>query len=128
MLHCNTLQVILPTGQLHTIHCNHLVNASGAWAQRLALMASIGQKDHPNMTMRTDLPVRPRKRCVFVFKCPSGPTSDCPLVADPSGYYFRREGMGSRTFLCGYSPTEVRYGIELMSFWSIRKHKMMIKV
>ena len=73
-------------------------------------MANIGQKDHPNMTMRTDLPVRPRKRCVFVFKCPSGPTSDCPLVADASGYYFRREGTGSSTFLCGCSPTEVRYG------------------
>lgn len=35
-----------------------------------------------------------------------GETS-CPLVVDPSGVYFRRDGCrGSRTFLCGVSPTQ----------------------
>lgn len=101
------LQVTLPSGQLHTIYCNHLVNASGAWAQKVAHMAGIGREDHPKAIMRTELPVRPRKRCIFVFKCPSGPATDCPLVVDPSGFYFRREGTDS-TFICGRSPLEVR--------------------
>ena len=30
---------------------------------------------------------------------------DCPLVVDPSGAYFRREGMGNH-YLCGMSPPE----------------------
>ena len=82
------------------------MNAAGPWASNLALMAGVGEKGHGNSIMGVELPVRPRKRQVFVFKCPSGPGSDCPLVIDSSGVYFRREGQGS-TFTCGHSPPEV---------------------
>ena len=69
-------------------------------------MAGVGEKGHGNSVMEVELPVRPRKRNVFVFKCPSGPVSDCPLVVDSSGVYFRSEGQGN-TFICGHSPPEV---------------------
>ena len=69
--------------------CGHLVNAAGAWANELCHLAGI---EH--------CPVRRRKRMIFVVHCPSGPVRDCPLVVDPSGVYFRREGAGGN-FICG---------------------------
>lgn len=98
-----SVQASLPTGEQRTIHCNHLVNASGPWASRVAAMAGVGLREHSNPIMHTELPVRPRKRLVFVFKCPEGPTTDCPLVVDPSGVFFRRESAGSM-FITGRSP------------------------
>ena len=86
------------------IGCDYLVNAAGPWANKVALMAGIGREDHKNPVMRIKLPVEPRLRSVFVFKCPSGP-SDCPLVID-SNVYWRRESDG--VFLVGYSPPKVR--------------------
>lgn len=69
-------------------------------------MAGVGLREHSNPIMHTELPVRPRKRLVFVFKCPEGPTTDCPLVVDPSGVFFRRESAGSM-FITGRSPPKV---------------------
>lgn len=45
-------------------------------------------------------------RYVHLWHCPQGPGLETPLVADISGVYFRREGLGSN-YLGGYSPTEV---------------------
>ena len=53
--------------------------------------------------MGLDIPVEKRKRYVYVPHCPQGPGLDCPLVIDPSGVYFRREGLGGN-YLCGQSP------------------------
>ena len=64
------------------------VNAAGPWAASVARWLDI------------DLPVRARRRCVFVFSCPS-PLPRCPLVIDPSGLWFRPEGEG---FIGGISP------------------------
>ena len=64
------------------------VNAAGPRAGRLAALAGL------------ELPVRARKRIVHVIDCPQ-PISDCPLVIDPTGLYFRPEG---QTFLSGISP------------------------
>jgi FAD-dependent oxidoreductase domain-containing protein 1 len=47
-----------------------------------------------------DLPVRARKRCVFVFEA-SAEALGAPLVIDPSGLYFRPEGTG---YICGLPP------------------------
>jgi FAD-dependent oxidoreductase domain-containing protein 1 len=47
-----------------------------------------------------DLPVRPRKRTVFVFDSPAR-IDAAPLVIDPSGLWFRPEG---RSWLCGLPP------------------------
>lgn len=86
------------------LSCNFLVNTAGPWAAELALMAGVGDAKHPNPALRVPLPVSPRKRCVFVFRCPAGP-ENCPLVVD-SGFFFRKETSG-RTFLTGITPLPV---------------------
>jgi glycine/D-amino acid oxidase-like deaminating enzyme len=65
------------------------VNAAGPKAARVAEMAGID-----------DLPVRSRKRFVFLYKC-NTQLPGCPLVVDPSGAYFRPEG---QHYICGISP------------------------
>lgn len=66
-------------------------------------MAGIGKKGHDNDIMRTELPVEPRLRSVFVFKCPTGPFNR-PLVIDRH-IYWRSEQNG--TFITGNSPPKV---------------------
>jgi FAD-dependent oxidoreductase domain-containing protein 1 len=68
--------------------CDVVVNAAGPWSARVAGFAGI------------DLPVRARKRMVFVIACRAELPS-CPLTIDPSGIWFRREGAH---FLTGRSP------------------------
>lgn len=60
-----------------------------------------GQVGH---LMGLTIPVEKRKRYVYVPHCPGGPGLDCPLVIDPTGVYFRREGLGGN-YLCGQSPS-----------------------
>ena len=50
-----------------------------------------------------DIPVRPRKRFVFVVDCREA-LPGCGLMIDPSGVYFRPEG---RYFLTGLAPPEL---------------------
>jgi sarcosine oxidase len=68
--------------------CATLVDAAGPRAAEIARMAGV------------ELPVRPRKRQVFVFECRER-VAPCPLTIDPSGLFFRPEGA---FFLCGRSP------------------------
>jgi glycine/D-amino acid oxidase-like deaminating enzyme len=74
-----------------------VVIAGGAWSAPLA--ARLG----------FDLPVRARKRDVFVFTSPArlgghdGDAAPCPLLVDPSGFWFRPEGRG---FICGAPPLD----------------------
>ena len=49
--------------------------------------------DNPDDVRCVRLPVEPRKRYVYVVHCPDGPGLDCPMLIDPSGLYFRREGL-----------------------------------
>lgn len=73
-----------------TLYCGTVVNAAGAAGGKVAALSGLS------------LPVEPRKRCVFVFSCATETTiTDCPLVVDPSGLYFRREG---RQFITGIPP------------------------
>ena len=71
------------------IACGHAVNAAGPWARALAAAAGIA------------LPVHARRRTVFVLSCPEE-LPDCPLVIDPSGFWFRPEG---RFFIAGTTPS-----------------------
>jgi len=64
--------------------------AAGAWSA--PLLATVG----------VNLPVRARKRDVFVVESPAVLPA-CPLVIDPSGFWFRPEGNGGR-FLAGAPP------------------------
>jgi glycine/D-amino acid oxidase-like deaminating enzyme len=68
--------------------CAHAVNAAGPWARSLAAAAGI------------TLPVHARRRTVFVLSCPQA-LADCPLLIDPSGFWFRPEG---RYFIAGTTP------------------------
>jgi len=73
------------------IACGAFLNAAGA-SGATWLAANLG----------VEIPVRSRKRCVFVFES-KAQYPDCPLVIDPTGVYFRPEG---RTYLVGFSPPE----------------------
>jgi len=66
------------------------VNAGGPWAATVAAHLGI------------DLPVRARRRCVFVVTCPER-IAGCPLLIDTSGVWIRPEG---DRFICGISPDE----------------------
>lgn len=65
-----------------------LLIAAGAWSAPLATQLGF------------ELPVRARKRDVFVLASPAELPS-CPLVIDPSGVWFRPEGRG---FIAGCPP------------------------
>jgi glycine/D-amino acid oxidase-like deaminating enzyme len=67
-----------------------LVLAAGAWTAPLAAQLGV------------TLPVRAKKRDVFVFDSPAELPA-CPLVIDPSGVWFRPEGRG---FITGAPPRE----------------------
>jgi glycine/D-amino acid oxidase-like deaminating enzyme len=73
-----------------TLECDLVVNAAGPWAARVASFAGV------------DLPVRARKRMVYVFACKAS-LPDFPLVIDATGNFFRPEGIG---YVCGRSPGE----------------------
>jgi FAD-dependent oxidoreductase domain-containing protein 1 len=70
--------------------CGALVDCAGYRARDVAAMAGI------------DLPVRPRKRLVFVFDCRE-PIERAPLLIDPTGVWCRPEGP---SYICGVSPPE----------------------
>src|SRR5437870_8783354 len=59
--------------------CDLVVNAAGPWAAAVAAWAGI------------DLPVRPRRRSVYVIDCRERPAR-FPLTIDPCGLWFRPEG------------------------------------
>ncbi|HEX2524860.1 MAG TPA: FAD-binding oxidoreductase [Geminicoccus sp.] len=62
--------------------------AAGPWSGRIGSMLDL------------DIPVRGRRRSVFVLDTPD-PLPGCPLVIDPSGFWLRPEG---RYYLAGMSP------------------------
>ena len=70
------------------VACGTVVNAAGPRASEIASMINV------------ELPVRSRKRQVFVVACKQKLTP-CPLVVDPSGLYFRPEG---EHYVCGIAP------------------------
>ena len=78
--------VVLADGT--SVPCDVAVDAAGPWAHHVAAMLDI------------DLPVRARRRSVFLFACRAA-LPRCPLVIDPSGVWFRADGPN---FLTGASP------------------------
>lgn len=70
------------------IKAGWVVNAAGPRAAEVGAMAGV------------ELPVRPRKRFVYHVEAPIRLPS-APLVVDPSGIYFRPEGI---TYIAGFSP------------------------
>ena len=103
-------------GNSSQISCSHLINAAGPWSDSVMKLLS------PDL----GVPIRPRKRMVFVFKCKSFSDSYFPMLIDTSGVYSRREG-SLNTFICGKSPspsqdpdtfdTEVDYNFFDQEIW-----------
>lgn len=100
----NSVQVV-NSSETFTLSCDHYINAAGPHAADVALMAGIGSKEHPDPRMHVELPVRPKKRYVFVLHCPGGPSENVPMIIDPSGFYIRSETQRD-TYICGMSPPE----------------------
>jgi glycine/D-amino acid oxidase-like deaminating enzyme len=98
------------------LECGHAVNAAGPWARALAAAANI------------PLPVHARRRTVFVLSCPQA-LPNCPLVIDPSGFWFRPEG---RYFIAGTTPVpdvddlplEPNYAEFDEALWSRMAHRV----
>lgn len=100
------------------VACGALVNAAGLFGHEIAAMAGI------------DLPVRPKKRCVFVLDVRE-PLPKCPLVIDMTGAYVRPEGA---YFICGIQPeeandpdtrdTEVDHALFEERLWPILAHRI----
>lgn len=98
----NTAEISLPDGEKREIAFSILVVAAGAWSGEVGRLLGIGDGSG---IMKVPIPVEPRKRYVYCIHAPDGPGLDCPLVIDPNGTYFRREGLGG-LYLCGQSPDE----------------------
>ncbi len=62
------------------VSCGKVVNASGPRARLTARMAGI------------EIPVEPRKRYTWVFKCETPLNCPLPLTIDPSGVHVRQDG------------------------------------
>ena len=73
----------------HRVTCNHLVNAAGLYAPKIAEM------------MGMTIPIEPRKRYSFVFSAQDPLECDLPLVIDPSGVHMRSDGAN---YLAGCPP------------------------
>ncbi|XP_071529986.1 FAD-dependent oxidoreductase domain-containing protein 1-like [Panulirus ornatus] len=101
--HIKSAEVTLPNGEKHSINFSILVVAAGAWSSEVGHLVGIGDGDG---IMSFPVPVEPRKRYVYCVHAPNGPGLNSPLVIDPNGTYFRREGLGG-LYLCGQSPKEV---------------------
>jgi FAD-dependent oxidoreductase domain-containing protein 1 len=87
----NVNAVILANGE--RISCGVFVNAAGAsGAAKLARHTGV------------EIPVRSRKRCVFVFNAKER-LERLPLVIDPSGVFVRSEGA---SYICSVSPPEAQ--------------------
>jgi FAD-dependent oxidoreductase domain-containing protein 1 len=86
--HNRVSSVSLRSGE--KIECGTFINCAGINAWRVAAWIGL------------DLPVRPRKRLVYVIDCREELT-DVPLTIDPTGVWFRPEGAN---YICGVSPDE----------------------
>lgn len=100
----NSLTFRKKSGEHEDISGNIVVNAAGAWSGSvLDTLASAA--DNPNAIAR--MPVKRRKRCIFVVHCPNAsiPPPNTPLVVDTSGVYFRPES-GVGKYIIGVSPED----------------------
>ncbi|WP_028207119.1 NAD(P)/FAD-dependent oxidoreductase [Paraburkholderia nodosa] len=79
--------VMLKSGE--TIGCGLMVNAAGTCGPAMARLAGL------------DIPVEPRKRCLFVFDCRTPLEGVVPLTIDTTGIFFRPEG---KYYLTGCYP------------------------
>lgn len=99
----NKVIIKLKDGSLRTIEFAVCVIAAGAESGKISRLASIGINKG---LLATPLPVEPRKRFVYCFNCQNDINLGLkvPLTIDPSGTYFRRDGLGGN-YIGGRSPS-----------------------
>ena len=145
------VQIYLHDGDVWPVTAAEFVIAAGPQSGHIAYLAGIGSGKG---VLSVPLPVEPRKRYVYCVHAPKGPGLslpyrltngnnhyilcpklglDCPLVVDPSGVYFRREGYGGH-YLCGRSPQfneepgitdlEVDYDWFTEKVWPVIAHRV----
>ncbi|XP_067139915.1 FAD-dependent oxidoreductase domain-containing protein 1 isoform X2 [Centruroides vittatus] len=98
----NYLLVKTDDGEIREVEFSILVIAAGPSSGEIAKMLGIGTGKG---ILQFPLPVQPRKRYVYFYHCPDGPTLDFPMLIDSSGAYATREGLGGY-YLAGKSPSE----------------------
>jgi len=81
--------VSVTTRSGQTIGCGQLVNTAGTRGTLVARMAGL------------DIPVEPRRRCLFVVDCRTPLEGKVGLTIDPTGVFFRPEG---KFYLMGTYP------------------------
>lgn len=77
----------------------HLADGSAIRAGRIVIAAGTGSRALA-AGAGIDIPVLPRKRMVFTFRCATA-IPRMPLLIEPAGTYVRSEGEG---FICGLAP------------------------
>lgn len=92
----------MKNGEIRDVKFSIVIIAAGAQSGEVAKLARIGTGKG---MLSIPLPVEPRKRFVYVFQCENdrGPGINTPLTIDPTGTYFRRDGLGGN-YLAGKSP------------------------
>jgi len=90
--HGGAVQSVI-TARGERVPADAVLIAAGAWSSPVASALGFA------------LPVRARKRDVFSLQA-NAPLTGCPLVIDPSGYWFRPDGETGQ-FLCGAPPRGV---------------------
>lgn len=92
----------MKNGEIRDVKFSVVIIAAGAQSGEVAKLARIGTGKG---MLSIPLPVEPRKRYVYVFQCENdnGPGINTPLTIDPTGTYFRRDGLGGN-YLAGKSP------------------------
>jgi len=90
----------MANGETKKITFSQLIIAAGYHSGEVGKLARIGTGPQ---YLQLPIPVEPRKRYVYCFHCPDGPGLQAPFLIDPSGMYFRREGLGNN-YICGRSP------------------------
>jgi len=97
------VKIRLPNGTVRRIQACRMVLATGTATGDI--MYDLGAGRFQEGLMAFPMPIEPRKRYVYTFHAPHGPPLATPMVIDPSGTYFRREGLGN-VYLAGRSPSE----------------------
>lgn len=95
----NSCKVKLSDGKIQQLVFGLCIIAAGADSGKIAKMAKVG---NGSGFLSTPLPVEPRKRYIYYYHAPKGPSMS-PMVIDPSGVYFRPDSFDNH-YICGKSP------------------------
>ncbi|XP_076269391.1 FAD-dependent oxidoreductase domain-containing protein 1 homolog [Rhynchophorus ferrugineus] len=100
--HCPSEVVIkLANGQLINMHFSLCIIAAGSESGKIGESLNIGTGKG---ILTVPIPVERRKRYVYSFRCQGEPPGlNSPMTIDPTGAYFRRNGLGG-DFIAGLSP------------------------